>query len=97
MTFKATDLVTKPVWTPLLNAGAYNLKLFELASVNFVATFKYACNLSRVKSPQEFADVVTNQMREQCEALSEQFEELSATDQGASSKNDAMAESGLGD
>jgi hypothetical protein len=97
MTFESIDLAKNPIWATLLNGQAYNAKLFELAAVNFGAAFKYADSLSRATSPQEFADVVTNQIREQFESLSEEAEELSVTIQGVSSKNDAEMESGLGD
>jgi hypothetical protein len=96
MTFETIGLAENPLWATLLNGRAYSARLVEFSGINFDAAFKYACDLSRVRSPQEFADVVANQMREQFEALSEQFEELSATTQGASSENDPT-ESGFGD
>jgi hypothetical protein len=97
MTFESIDLAKNPVSATLLNGQAYYAKLFELGTINLGVTFKYADKLSRVKSPQEFADVVANQIREQFESLSEEVEELSVTIQGVSSKGDMEMESGLGD
>jgi len=97
MTLEATDLTKNPALVMLLNYQAFNVKMFELAAINFDAAFKYADKFSRAKSPQEFADVVANQIREKFESLSEEVEELSVTIQGVSSKGDMEMESGLGD
>ncbi len=97
MTFESTDLAKNPVWATLLNGQAYYAKLFEIGAINLRVAFKYADKLSKVKSPEEFADVVANQIREQFESLSEEVEELSVTIQGVSSKGDMEMESGLGD
>jgi len=56
-----------------------------------------AQKLSRVHSPQEFADVVTNHVRDQIESLTEQIEEFSALTQKAPSKNEEETQPGWGE
>ena len=97
MTLGTTNVTKDSLWAPLETAQACNAKIMDFASINFGAAFKYVDELSRVKSPQEFGDVVASQMREQFEVMSEQVEEWSATIQGTSSKDDAATESGFGD
>jgi len=97
MTFEAIDLSKNPVFDSLLNTQKLYAKLVELAVFNFTRLFQCAEQLSQVRSPQEFAEVAADQMREHFEAIEEQFEELSAAIRGASSNDDAEAETGLGD
>ena len=97
MNLGTTNLTKDSFWAPLETAQACNARVVDFASINLGAAFKYVDELARVKSPQEFADVVASQMREQFEAMSEQAEEWSATIQGTSSKDDAATESGFGD
>jgi len=79
------------------NAGAYNVKLMEFAAINASAVFNCAQKLSRAHSPQEFADVVTNHLRDQFESLTEQIEEFSALNQKATSKDEDEAQPGWGE
>jgi hypothetical protein len=97
MTIQAIDLSKDPVFDMLRNTQKLHAKLFELTAFNFTRFLKYAEQLSRVRSAQEFAEVAADQMREHFEAIEEQFEELSSTIREASSNDDAAAESGLGD
>ena len=97
MTFEAIDLSKTPAFDMLLNTQKLNTKILELAALNLGRALKCAEQLSRVRSAQELAEVAADQMREQFEAIEEQFEELSATIRGASSNDDGAAESGLGD
>ena len=97
MRFEAIDLNKNPVFDSLLNTYKLDAKVFELTSFNFTRLLKCAEQLSQVRSAQEFAEVAADQMRENFEAIEEQFEELSAAIRGASSNDDAEAETGLGD
>ena len=97
MTIQAIDLSKDPVFDMLRNTQKLHAKLFELTAFNFTRFLKYAEQLSRVRSAQEFAEVAADQMREHFEAIEEQFEELSAAVRGGSSNDDAEAETGLGD
>ena len=97
MTREAIDLSKGPVFDALMNTQKLNAKILQLATFNFTRLFNCAERLSQVRSPQEFAEVAADQMREHFEAIEEQFEELSATMRGVSSDDDAAEESGLGD
>jgi hypothetical protein len=69
----------------------------EFAAINASAVFNCAQKLSRAHSPQEFADVVTNHLRDQFESLTEQIEEFSALNQKATSKDEDEAQPGWGE
>ena len=97
MALESLNLTKNPFLTWAQNAGAYNVKLMEFAAINASAVFNYAQKLSRVHSPQEFADVVTNHVRDQFESLTEQIEELSALTQKTTSKNEEEAQPGWGE
>ena len=97
MALKSFDLTKNPFLAWAQNAGAYNVKFMEFAAVNAGAAFNYAQKLSRVHSPQEFADVVTNHVRDQFEALTEQIEEFSALNQKATSKDKDVNEIAFGE
>jgi hypothetical protein len=84
-------------WAWAQNARAYNVKLIEFAAINASSVFNYAQKLSRAHSPQEFADVVTNHVRDQFESLTEQTEELSALAQKATSKDEDATEIAFGE
>ena len=56
----------------------YNLKLFEIVRINTRAAFDYAHELLGVKSPSEFIELSTAQMRKQFEIVSAQNKELCA-------------------
>jgi hypothetical protein len=53
--------------------------------------------MSKVRSGQEFAALMVDQVRDQVEAMSEQVEELSATIRGVSLEDDAAGSAGFGD
>lgn len=97
MELKSFDLTKTPFLAWAQNAGAYNVKLMEFAAINAGAAFNYAQKLSRVHSPQEFADVVTNHVRDQFKSLTEQIEELSALTQKATSKDKDVNEIAFGE
>ncbi len=97
MTPEAIDINNNPVLGMLSNTQAFNTKIVELAGVNFNSAVKYAEKVSKVRSGQEFAALMVDQVRDQFEAMSEQFEELSATTRGVSLEDDAAGDAGLGD
>jgi hypothetical protein len=97
MTFEAIDLSKHPIFHSFLNTQKLYAKILELTVFNFTRFLQCAEQLSQVRSPQEFAEVAADQMREHFEAIEEQFEELSAAVRGGSSNDDAEAETGLGD
>jgi phasin len=59
-------------------ATDYNLKLIEIARTNTRAAFDYAHELLGVKSPSEFIELSTAQMRKQFDIASTQNRELCA-------------------
>ncbi|HEY8071128.1 MAG TPA: phasin family protein [Methylocystis sp.] len=97
MTPEAIDLNNNPVLGMLMNTQAFNTKIVELAGVNFNSSVKYAEKVSKVRSGEEFAALMIDQVRDQFEAMSEQAEELSATIRGVSLEDDAAGDAGLGD
>jgi hypothetical protein len=97
MTPEAIDLNNNPVLGMLMNTQAFNTKIVELSGVNFNSAVKYAEKMSNVRSGQEFAALMVDQVRDQVEAMSEQVEELSATIRGVSLEDDAAGDAGLGD
>jgi hypothetical protein len=97
MASESFNLTKNPFLAWAQNAGAYNVKLMEFSAINASAVFNYAQKLSRVRSPQEFADVVTNHVRDQFESLTEQTEELSALAQKATSKDEDATEIAFGE
>ena len=97
MTPEAIDLNKNPVLGMLMNTQAFNTKIVELSGVNFNSAVKYAEKMSNVRSGQEFAALMVDQVRDQVEAMSEQVEELSATIRGVSLEDDAAGSAGFGD
>ena len=97
MTPEAIDLNKNPVLGMLMNTQAFNTKIVELAGTNLNSAVKYAEKVSKVRSGQEFAALMVDQVRDQVEAMSEQVEELSATIRGVSLEDDAAGDAGLGD
>ena len=95
MTLETVDLSKNPFWTAIQIAQAYNARLMEFGAINIGAVFKYAENLSRANSPQEFADIVVDNVRDQFETMTEQIEELSAFVQKAALEKET--ECSLGD
>jgi hypothetical protein len=97
MIFETLDPTKNPFFVSVQTAQAFNAKLIEFGVMNIDAVFKYAERLSGVTSPQEFANVIGNNVRDQFESLTEQVEELSALFQKATSENEEEMKSGLGD
>jgi hypothetical protein len=88
-------------WTAMEMGQAYSAKLMQFGATNLNSALKFAGELSRVKSPTDFADTVTNETRRQFETLTEQFQELSSVFASGSSesksKSDDEESAGLGD
>jgi phasin len=75
---EAADLLQNTCATVAKGATDYNLKLIEIARTNTRAAFDYAHELLGVKSPSEFIELSTAQMRKQFDIASGQNEELCA-------------------
>jgi len=73
---EAADLLQKTYATVAKGATDYNLKLIEIARTNTRTAFNYAHELLGVKSPSEFIELSTAQMRKQFEAITAQTKEL---------------------
>ena len=77
-TEEAADLLQTTYAAIAKGANDYNLKLFEIVRVNNRTAFDYAQELLGVKSPSEFIERSTAQMRQQFDMFSAQNKELSA-------------------
>jgi phasin len=75
---EAADLLQNTYATVAKGAADYNLKLIEITRTNTRAAFDYAHELMGVKSPSEFIELSTAQMRKQFDTASAQNEELCA-------------------
>ena len=75
---EAADLLKNTYVTVAKGATDYNLKLIEIARTNTRAAFDYANELLGVKSPSEFIELSTAQMRKQFDIVSAQNKELFA-------------------
>jgi phasin len=75
---EAADLLQKTYATVAKGATDYNLKLIEITRANTRAAFDYAHELLGVKSPSEFIELSTAQMRKQFDIVSAQNKELCA-------------------
>jgi phasin len=75
---EAADLLHNTYATVAKGATDYNLKLIEIARTNTRAAFDYAHELLGVKSPSEFIELSTAQMRKQFDIVSAQNQELCA-------------------
>jgi len=75
---EAADLLQNTYATVAKGATDYNLKLLEIVRANTRAAFDYAHELMGVKSPSEFLELSTAQMRKQFDIASAQNEELRA-------------------
>jgi phasin len=75
---EAADLLQKTYATVAKGATDYNLKLIEITRTNTRAAFDYAHELLGVKSPSEFIELSTAQMRKQFDIVSAQNKELCA-------------------
>ena len=77
MTPGTIELRKNPSWTLLQTALAYNVTLVELVFSNVDNAYECTQRLLSVNAALEFDDAVTNNMRDQFEALSVQLGELS--------------------
>ncbi|MGO8923740.1 MAG: phasin [Xanthobacteraceae bacterium] len=75
---EAADLLQNTYAAVAKGAMDYNLKLIEIARTNTRAAFDYAHELLGVKSPSEFIERSTAQMRKQFDIASAQNRELCA-------------------
>jgi phasin len=75
---EAGDLLQTTYATVAKGATDYNLKLIEITRANTRAAFDYAHDLLGVKSPSEFIELSTAQMRKQFDIASAQNRELCA-------------------
>jgi phasin len=75
---EAADLLENTYATVAKGVTDYNLKLIEIARTNTCAAFEYAHELLGVKSPSEFMELLTAQMRKQFDIASAQNKELCA-------------------
>ena len=75
---EAADLLENTYEAAAKRATDYNHKLFEIARTNTRATFDYVDALLGVRSPSEFIELSTAQMRKQFESMSAQNKELCA-------------------
>jgi phasin len=73
---EAADLFENTYEAAAKHATDYNRKLIEIARTNTRATFDYVHELLGAKSPSEFIELTTAQMRKQFEVLSAQNKEL---------------------
>jgi len=83
---EAADLLENTYEAAVKHATDYNHKLFEIVRTNTRATFDYANELLGVKSPSEFIELSTAQMRKQFEIVSAQNKELCAITQEMASE-----------
>jgi len=75
---EAADLLQNTYAAVAKGATDYNLKLIAIARTNTRAPFDYAHELLSVKSPSEFIELSTAQMRKQFDMFSAQNQELCA-------------------
>ena len=75
---KAADLFESTFACAAKGLTGYNLKLIEITRANTRAAFDYAHELMGVKSPSEFIELSTTQMRKQFEIASAQNKDLCA-------------------
>jgi phasin len=75
---KAADLFENAYEAATKCATDYNHKLIEIARTNTRAAFDYVHELLGVKSPSEFIELSTAQIRKQFETVSAQNKELCA-------------------
>jgi phasin len=78
---EAADLLQNTYAIVAKGVTDYNLKLFEIARINTRAAFDYAHELLGAKSPSEFIELSTAQMRKQFHMFSAQNKELCAVAQ----------------
>ena len=75
---EAADLLENTYEAAAKRATDYNRKLIEITRANTRAALNYVHELLGVKSPSEFIELSTTQIRKQFEIVSEQNRELCA-------------------
>jgi len=80
---ETTKVMERSYSTASRGAADFNLHLLEMAQENMNAAFDFARQLTRVKSPTEFLELSTTQVRKQFETFSGQTQQLTALAQKA--------------
>ena len=62
---------------PMLVATSLSARAMEFGTANLEAALEFAGELSKVKTPMEFAAAVGNELQRRIKAMTEQFAELS--------------------
>ncbi len=89
------DSTGTPFWGSFQVGQELNSKIMEFTGANFSAAVNFAMKLSSVKSPGEFADVLTTHTRDNIKMLTEELEELSSIIKTSSSKGERLFDSSL--
>ena len=92
---EAVDLLENSYVTVAKGATDYNLKLIEIARTNTLAAFDYAHELLGVKSPSEFIELSTAQIRKQFDIASAQNGELCALAQQVATEASKPIKTGM--
>jgi phasin len=92
---EAADLLQNTYATVAKGAADYNHKLIEIARTNTRAAFDYAHELLGVKSPSEFIELSTAQMRKQFDIASAQNQELCALAQEVATEASKPIKTGI--
>ena len=92
---EAADLLQNTYETVAKGATDYNLKLIEIVRTNTRAAFDYAHELLGVKSPSEFIELSTAQMRKQFDIASAQNNELCALAQEVATEASKPIKTGM--
>ena len=80
---ETTKVMERSYSTASKGAADFNLHLLEMAQANMNAAFDFARQLTRVKSPTEFIELSTAQVRKQFEMFSGQTQQLTTLAQKA--------------
>ena len=80
---ETTKVMERTYSTASKGAADFNLHLLEMAQANINAAFDFARQLTRVKSPTEFLELSTGQVRKQFETFSGQTQQLTTLAQKA--------------
>jgi phasin len=91
---EAADFLENAYEVAAKRATDYNRKLIEIARTNTRAAFDYADELLGVKSPSEFIELSTAQMRKQFDIVSAQNKELCALAQEVATEAAAPIKTG---
>jgi len=97
MTIESFDPSKISLWTPLQVGQEFNAKILEFASANAGSGFKFVAKLSSVKSPEQFADLVTSHASENFKLLMDEFDELLAIVKKGSYENTDEVGGAIGD